>query len=167
VEIVFRHASFEMGDGSKIKFWDDMWCGEMTLEEAFPNLYNFAHVKDAFVAIYMDFSSGSLQWNVRFTHTAHNWEVDVLASFYTLLYSHSVRREGKNKLRWAPFHKILACKEAFPFPWKRIWQTKVLLKVAFFAWSAAQGKILTMDNFRKKHVIVFDRCCLRKQNGNP
>jgi hypothetical protein len=116
VEIVFRHASFEMGDGSKIKFWDDMWCGEMTLEEAFPNLYNFAHVKDAFVAIYMDFSSGSLQWNVSFTHTAHNWEVDVLASFYTLLYSHSVRREGKNKLRWAPFHKILACKEAFPFP---------------------------------------------------
>jgi hypothetical protein len=29
---------------------------------------------------------------------AHDWEVDVLASFYTLLYSHRVRREGEDKL---------------------------------------------------------------------
>jgi hypothetical protein len=36
--------------------------------------------------------------------------------------------------------------------------------VAFFAWSSALGKILTMDNLRKKHVIVIDRCCLCKRN---
>jgi hypothetical protein len=26
------HAIFELRDGSKIKFWDDVWCGEMTLK---------------------------------------------------------------------------------------------------------------------------------------
>jgi hypothetical protein len=35
----------------------------------------------------------------------------------------------------------------------------------FFAWSAALGKILTMDNMRKQHVIVVDRCCMCKRNG--
>jgi hypothetical protein len=35
----------------------------------------------------------------------------------------------------------------------------------FFAWSAAIGKILTMDNLRKRHVILMDRCCMCKQNG--
>jgi hypothetical protein len=35
----------------------------------------------------------------------------------------------------------------------------------FFAWTAAQGKILTLDNLRKKHVIVIDRCCMCKMNG--
>jgi hypothetical protein len=37
--------------------------------------------------------------------------------------------------------------------------------VAFFAWLAALGKILTLDNLRKRRVIVIDRCCLCKING--
>jgi len=37
--------------------------------------------------------------------------------------------------------------------------------VAFFAWTAAQGKILTLDNLRKKGVVVIDRCCMCKLNG--
>jgi hypothetical protein len=41
----------------------------------------------------------------------------------------------------------------------------VPLKVAFFAWTAAQRKILTLDNLRKKRVIVIDRCCMCKMNG--
>jgi hypothetical protein len=35
----------------------------------------------------------------------------------------------------------------------------------FFAWSVALGKILTVDNLRKRHVIIVDRCCLCKRNG--
>jgi hypothetical protein len=35
---------------------------------------------------------------------------------------------------------------------------------SFFAWSAALGKIFTVDNLRKKHVIIVDRCCLCKSN---
>jgi hypothetical protein len=36
------HTRFELGDGFKIRFWDDVWCGEMTLKEAFPVLYGIA-----------------------------------------------------------------------------------------------------------------------------
>jgi hypothetical protein len=38
----FSHTRFELGDGLKIRFWNDVWCGEMTLKEAFPDLYNIA-----------------------------------------------------------------------------------------------------------------------------
>jgi hypothetical protein len=34
-----------------------------------------------------------------------------------------------------------------------------------FSWTAALGKILTLDNLRKKRVIVIDRCCMCKMNG--
>jgi hypothetical protein len=106
---------------------------------------------------------------------AHDWEVDVLASFFFLLYSTRVNYDGEDQLWWSPshkgkfdvrsFYKALTCKEAIHFPWKSIWRTKVPLKVVFFAWMAVQGKILTLDNLRKKRVIVIDRCCMCKMNG--
>jgi hypothetical protein len=37
--------------------------------------------------------------------------------------------------------------------------------VAFFTWTAALGKILTLDNLIKMRVIVIDRCYMRKKNG--
>jgi len=99
-----------------------------------------------------------------------------LASFYTLLYSHRVRRKEEDKLWWAPSHKgnfdvrslykILACKDAFPFPWKSIWRTQVPSNVAllfFPAWLAAIAKILTMYNLKKRHVtVVIGAACANK-----
>jgi len=39
------------------------------------------------------------------------------------------------------------------------------LKEAFFAWSTALGKIFTINNLRKWHIIVVDRCYMYKRNG--
>jgi hypothetical protein len=104
--------------------------------------------------------------------------VDVLASFFTLLYSIKLHRDGEDKLWWSPsrkgkfdvrsFYKTLAYKEIFFFylfflPWKSIWQTKAPLKVAFFTWTIALGKILTLDNLSKRQVIVINRCCMCKK----
>jgi hypothetical protein len=46
-----------------------------------------------------------------------------------------------------------------------VWQTQAPSKSIFFAWSTALCKILTMDNLRKRHIIVVDRCCLSKRDG--
>lgn len=35
--------------------------------------------------------------------------------------------------------------------WKIIWRTKVPLRAAFVAWTITLGKILTMDELRKRH----------------
>jgi hypothetical protein len=51
------------------------------------------------------------------------------------------------------FYNILVPHDNTHFPWKRIWQSKVPLRVTFFAWTAL-GKILTADNLRKRHIIV-------------
>jgi len=57
------------------------------------------------------------------------------------------------------FYSVLVYNDGIPFSWKNIWWTKVPLRVSFFAWSADLRKILTMDNLRKRHIIVVDRCC--------
>jgi hypothetical protein len=34
-----------------------------------------------------------------------------------------------------------------------------------FSWSAALGKILTLDNLRRRRVVVMNKCCMCKRNG--
>jgi hypothetical protein len=58
----------------------------------------------------------------------------------------------------------LACNEGRSFPWKSVWQTQAPLRSVFFAWLAALGKILTLDNLRKHHVFVIKRCCKCKRS---
>jgi hypothetical protein len=42
---------------------------------------------------------------------------------------------------------------------------EILLRVTFFAWTTTIEKILTMDNLRKRHVIVVEWCCMYEKNG--
>ena len=51
------------------------------------------------------------------------------------------------------------------FPWRSIWEQKVPSKVAFFVWTAALGTILTIDNLRKKKVLILDWCYMCKSNA--
>ena len=107
-----------------------------------------------------DSLSGSCQWNVSFLHSLNDWEVEDLTSFYSLLFTLIIWvagltkfggfRMGRGKFEVRSFYNILISNVNFPFPWKSIWHTKAPPRVAFFVQSAALGKILTLDNLRKK-----------------
>ena len=36
-----------MGDGTRVKFWDDVWGRDRPLKEEFPNLYNISRTRKA------------------------------------------------------------------------------------------------------------------------
>jgi hypothetical protein len=122
----------------------------------------------------MEVLGGSIQWNVCFVKEAHDWEVDVFASFQ-VLHSAMVSRDRADRLWWVPskkgvfkvksFFSFLVGFEGRHFPWKRAWQTQAPSRVAFFAWTAALGKILTVDNLKKRKIIIVDRCYLCKRDG--
>jgi hypothetical protein len=69
-----RHIRFDHGDGSKICFWEDIWCGDRALKEAFPGLFSIASYKEASIADNMEYSSGIIHWNIQFTRLIHDWE---------------------------------------------------------------------------------------------
>jgi hypothetical protein len=98
----------------------------MPLKEAFPGLYGVACDKNMLVAGHLILENRSFQWGVRFILAAHDREVDVLASFFTLLYSIRLDRDGEDKLWWSPsrkgkfdirsFYKTLSYREIVFFP---------------------------------------------------
>ena len=70
---VFRSLFiFDLGEGSKIRFWDDIWFGDRALKEAFPSLFCIASLKEASIADNMERSNGTIQWNIQFTRLIHD-----------------------------------------------------------------------------------------------
>jgi hypothetical protein len=164
------HFRFDLGDGSKISFWEDVWCGENSLKDTFPGLFNIASLRGASIADNVECYNGSVQWNIVFTRLIHDWEVEVLTFFYSRLYSYKFRGVGEDKLWWVPsskgsfevssFYRVLSFHGSVPFPWKGIWRTKAPPRVAFFAWIATRSKIPTIDNLCRRGMIVVNRCWL-------
>lgn len=65
------------------------------------------------------------------------------------------------------FYNVFSPYDNYPFPWKkvwqaRVWQTRVPPRFAFFAWTTSLEKILTMDNLRKRNVVVIEWHCMCK-----
>jgi hypothetical protein len=43
----FNFFRFEVGVGSKVSFWHDLWCGDSSLKLCYPMLFSIARHKDA------------------------------------------------------------------------------------------------------------------------
>ncbi|KAF5445889.1 hypothetical protein F2P56_031564, partial [Juglans regia] len=164
-----------LGRGSRIKFWEDIWCGSEALNEAFPAVFLVARNQEASIEDLMILSGDHVQWNVTFSRAAQDWEVDIFEAFFSLIYSVKSNKQQADSLWWNPtgkgifsvrsFYKSLSHTTTIQFPWKRLWRNKAPPKAVFFAWTAAWGKILTIDNLRKRRLVILDWCCLCKRSG--
>ena len=63
------------------------------------------------------------------------------------------------------YYSLLVGSNDFFPPWKSFWKQKIPSRVAFFVWTAALGKCLTIDYFRKRNVWILDWCYMCQCNG--
>ena len=137
-----RFILYEIGDGSKVQFWLDRWCGISSLVDRYPELYRIYHSKEASVADLMRYTNGVLHWEIHFYRDVHNRELEVFRSFINTIYNTPVRGIGEDKRCWLPckskgftvsayYHLLVSRSEQY-FPWKSIWKQKISSRVAFF-----------------------------------
>ena len=170
-----RHIWYDIGDRSRVKFWQDRWCGETPLAVSYPNLFIFCRNKEVSVVELMKSPNGVLFWDVSFFRCVHVRELEALSSFMESIYGSSIRGFGEDKMCWIPskykgflvkdYYRILAGPTIFSFPWRSIRKQKISSRVAFFVWTVALGKCLTIDNLRKRKVWILDWCYMCKSNG--
>jgi hypothetical protein len=55
-----RYVKYDPGEGSKIRFWDDVWCGDRALKEAFTGLFIIARFKEASIADNAEHYNGTI-----------------------------------------------------------------------------------------------------------
>jgi hypothetical protein len=175
-DVFSQHISYTVGDGSRLRFWHDVWCGDLPLRSQFPSLFQLARAPEASVADLCHFQGTNCVWDIAFNRSVQDWEMEMIDSFMTLLYSSRIRQGVADSLCWTPssrglfevrsFYSVLMHPSSQDyFPWKGVWKAKVPPRVAFFVWTSALGKILTTDNLRKRRVMIQDWCCMCQMSG--
>ena len=173
----FQHVEFVIGQGNRVSFWKDKWCGDTALMDQFSLLFNCSSNREATIEAVLNRpdSGGVGDWNVTFTWGFNDWEVEIVVELFQLLSSYAVPIMAPDGVKWKcnkagafdsrSFYAVLNVRPGVVFPWKMIWKVKAPPRVAFFIWFAAWGKILTCENLRLRGYTMVGWCCMCKRDG--
>lgn len=74
-----------------------LWCGDSPLKE-FPDLFLMSRDRDSSIADLLQFNNGMKHWDLHFSRSVQDWEVDSLGRFMDLIDSSSVLVKRDDKM---------------------------------------------------------------------
>ena len=86
-----RCILYDIGDGSRVKFWHDRWCDETSLAASYPELFRFCRDKEVSVAELMKYTNSILFWDVSSFRSVHARELEAMSGFMDTIYGTSTR----------------------------------------------------------------------------
>jgi hypothetical protein len=157
-----KWGHFLVQDGSKTRFWKDVWLESMPLSEQFVVLYNVARWKE--VTVREVFLTGSLnlifhrmitgdkltEWNKMTTKIAKVRLSSEVDSFVWNLHSNG-------KFSVASMYNEMLVQANYPLL-KPLWKMKIPLKIKIFVWYLGKGVTLTKDNLSKRKWKGINKC---------
>ena len=177
-------VSFKVGNGNKVRFWEDAWAGENPLQVMFPSLFRLSSLKSHPISDFHNQSGPSFEgvtsWNLHFSRNLLDREIDQLIQLIQILETKRVCSTVVDRREWkGDFSGVFSCKSAFVwmrndnalplnFPTKTIWKTSVPAKVKVFIWLLVLGKVnvhTTMQKRRPYHYLSPGWCVLCKKEN--
>ncbi|RVX23342.1 putative ribonuclease H protein [Vitis vinifera] len=167
---MYSSLAFRVGNGRRVRFWKDKWCGDEPLYESFPSLFAISQAKDAWVSEVWNPDGVGDGWTPLFSRALNDWEIEMMEQFMLKIQAFRVQRVNEDKIVWTTsksgvfsvksLYAILEPGGSAMFPYVGIWKASVPPKVAFFAWEASWGKILTLDQLQRRGYSLANRCFL-------
>lgn len=88
---------FQVGDGSRVLSWKDMWMGDQLSASKFPRLYNLSTRYNTNLSTFILNTNGSFSWNFHFTWNLYDGETCDILSLLDLLESTHLSLELDNR----------------------------------------------------------------------
>ena len=152
----------------------DKWCGDEPLCESFPSLFTISSSKEAWVADVWNLDGDGDGWTPLFSRAFNDWELELVEHFLQKIQAFKVHRDAEDRVIWIisrygtfsvkSLYSILEPEVSPLFPSGSIWRSSVPPKIAFFAWEASWGKVLTLNQLQRREHLLVNRCflCLSK-----
>ncbi|RVW35300.1 putative ribonuclease H protein [Vitis vinifera] len=175
-ELVSNRLVFIVGNGRRVRFWRDKWCGDSPLCSSFPSLFALTNDKEESVANVWDSlaEGGGGGWNPCFVRAFNDWEVEEASSFMERLHHSRVIEDVEDRVSWTEtksgkfsvksLYLAIEAGGSARFPSSLIWNANVQPKISFFAWEATWGKAITLDKLQKRGWALANRCFLCLEN---
>ncbi|RVW89552.1 LINE-1 retrotransposable element ORF2 protein [Vitis vinifera] len=159
IALVFQEFSkftrFVVGDGDRIRFWDDLWWGDQPLGTQYPRLLSVVTDKNALISSIIGYSR-PFSWNFNFRRNLNDSEIEDLESLMRSLDRLHISPSVLDKRSWSISPSglftvksfFLALSQYFEsppvFPTKFVWNSQVPFKVKSFVWLVAHRSLILM-----------------------
>ena len=140
----FRFGTFNIRDGTEIRFWEDKWLGNTTLREQYPTLYNVVCHKSETLAVVMQSSPPIMT----FRRTLLDQRLVMWNALLGRLAMVQLS-QGPDEFRWNlnangkfsvdSMYRALSHSDIPVNSNKKIWKMKIPLKLKIFAWYLRKG----------------------------
>ena len=171
---LIQNTYFDLGNGSRISFWNDAWCGEEALSLTFPNLFRLTAQKNARVAEMWNPESGEGGWNPIFLRSFNDWEIEEVDKFLQVLGRKQIKPLMEDKIIFKGskndgfsvknMYRVLDCSPQVAFPYRSIWNPVIPPRMGFFAWEASWERVLTLDQLKRRGRALANRCFLCEED---
>ncbi|CAL5344867.1 unnamed protein product [Camellia sinensis] len=179
LECFLNNFNVQVGDGCRIRFWEDLWCDGHCLRVEFPRLFSLSKEKKGALRLFVDLKASSGEWNLLFRRELFEWErVDLLRLVSIISPGPLIRLERVDYPKWsatssglfsvASLYKHCSSGVGNQLGAPRMLWNKVLPpKVQFFGWLAWKHKIKTSVFLQKIEVLPRGTsilCCFCKHD---
>ncbi|KAM1060262.1 hypothetical protein TB1_024191 [Malus domestica] len=159
----FLHScKFVVGNGERLRFWEDGWLEGGPLKEQFPRIFSLSRTKNQSISNLIASSLQPVSWNLEFRRNLRESEIEEVAGLLQkvesvrLCHSREDRRrwnlEGSGQFTCKSYNSFLCNNDVmhqFP-PFAQIWKAKVPPKVKILVWLVALGKVNTCDQIQRR-----------------
>ena len=115
-----------MGNGRRVRFSKDIWCGNDALCDSFPSMYVLAASKKAWLVELWDSTGEEGGWNPRFSRPFNVWEVEEVERLLLTIQGKRLDTNLEDRVIWKEtkdrnffvksLYNAFDCRSAVPFP---------------------------------------------------
>jgi hypothetical protein len=161
-ELFLSFGTFQLKSGTNIRFWKDIWIGNRSLNEQFPQLYRIVRHKHGSVA-------NVFRWvplNISFRRSLRGDNVQAWHNLVAKIAYVQLNDGAKDKFRWGlnqnGIFKVRSMYHAMIIGniWdnRLLWKLKLPLKIKIFLWYLKKGVTLTKYNLVRRNWIGSTKC---------
>lgn len=152
-----------VGNGKKIRFWEDQWFGNSSLPIHFGHLYAICNEQGKTVEEVWDGNNLKLTFRRTVNEIIYNSWLELVAIAESICY-----KEETDKLVWKynsnglystqTLYAVISYGGVQPVYPPVIWEISVAPRIQVFLWLMSNNKFLTRDNLAKRRTVADKTC---------